>query len=1459
MTKKIRLFTYLLAMLLACCMSITAVKVFANEQAPLADGSSVKVSFYLNKGDEDFYKQQTVAFGDYVEIPETPSMADYVFIRWDNLSTNEKFAFNSPVADTASDINLVAVWEKVVFAVTFKVGDNIVSQQKVAKNTDAVAPANVEEFLPSGQTFLGWDASYSKVTQDLVINANLGVKTYSIPVIGVGGVKLNTLEIAYGDTVKLSDITSDIDHYTCTGFEWITDVISQPLTSLTVNSEGVLRLVFTPVDYTATFKVEGKTDEVIAVKAFSQVPYPATPVKENCIFIGWYNLADNELFEFQTELTGNVVLEAKFISIEKTKFDVVFYDGYGNQYGGIQRVEEGSSAIEPGSPYMEGYEFIAWDKDFSNVTENISIYPIYKVNSYTVQFVGEDGEVLKTVSNVRYGENVLETDVPNPKDIEGKEFICWDNSYKNIKQDTVITAVYKIKTYSVMFYDENMNKIGVAQNVKHGESAIIPSVNKTGYIFKGWKSGVNSEDTPYCIKDVSVFFAEYQIIQYKITFIFNDGITENAVITVDYGKTVGVMSPSNRVDYTFNGWFTDDTTFANAFNFNTIINKDLTLYASWEQNPPTVTYKIDGAIYLEQAIEYGSKAIQPTVPARYGYDFICWLIEGTDTEYNFDSIVTDEVVLVAKFVPKTYKVTFYFGDGQSQLVSVEHGKKVSELDLPDDTDKIGYQFIGWNIKDILDREIYGDVSVFAEYSINNYSIEYIVDGNVVVITTAPYNGYAHMVSAPNKLGYTFAYWTVEGEDTAFDFANTKITSELKLVAYYQKNTYIVYYFVNGILFDAVQLQQGEEIDLSRVPNYDSTTQRFLGWDTNATIVNGSDVIVRGEIYTLQNFNIYYYINGEIYKTVAYMEDSSISILDAPTDEELNSENVGFVNSFLEWSIQGYDQLPATMPANDIFVNAILSTRYYYTLYYYVNNVCVAEKTMLEGDKIVSLELSEFSDKLDKNVVFDSWKYLPEVMPNTNFRVDANFEILHEYGVYYYINGSLFHSVMVMETEEIPDAKIPTDAELSNYLAENEEFNGWAVPVGFETMPTKMPNQNLTINANLTYKEYYVLSYYIDGVLYRSITLLEGAEVQNMEAPVIEDETISFVGWINEPEFMPSEDTIVNADFRRLNYYSVKYYINNELFHSERVLEGNEIPLAPSVEQGELPENVQFNGWQATDITVMPSSDVEIHADVIVFNYYTITYMLGDTVYNSITYMDGERVEKMEAPSNLPETIIFNAWLNEPDVMPDKDVVIFADFRELNYYYITYYINDEVFTTFRILEGSEIIEAPTPTPTSVPEGYEFVGWEVIEYTVMPAHDISVNAILNQLVKITNNVVFKAQNNADGSLTVSVEIKGDVNFAGLNGSITFNSFCQELEVSTTDNAGYAFMAEGTDTVKFVWSNGYNTTNDTLLMEFTVIPKRAGLTFGIADYSVLSIYAFSETGEIVAVQFTPELKIK
>lgn len=80
---------------------------------------------------------------------------------------------------------------------------------------------------------------------------------------------------------------------------------------------------------------------------------------------------------YQAYKNLQAALEDTAVNPEPKEYTVTFVDKDGNVISAV-KVKEGEAAVAPEAPQVEGYEFTGWDKDFSNVTEDMTVKALYK-------------------------------------------------------------------------------------------------------------------------------------------------------------------------------------------------------------------------------------------------------------------------------------------------------------------------------------------------------------------------------------------------------------------------------------------------------------------------------------------------------------------------------------------------------------------------------------------------------------------------------------------------------------------------------------------------------------------------------------------------------------------------------------------------------------------------------------------------------------------------------------------------------------------------------------------------------------------------------------------------------------------------------------------------------------------------------------------------------------------------
>lgn len=116
-----------------------------------------------------------------------------------------------------------------------------------------------------------------------------------------------------------------------------------------------------------------------------------------------------------------------------------------------------------------------------------------------------------------------------------------------------------------------------------------PSLGYTrvNYTFTGWNTQSDGSGTSFApgdtitMKDDVMLYAQWKINTFTVTFKSNGGTSVSSQ-TVDSGGLISKPTDPKRSGYTFQGWFTDDGTFLDAWIFsNDSVTADLTLYAKW--------------------------------------------------------------------------------------------------------------------------------------------------------------------------------------------------------------------------------------------------------------------------------------------------------------------------------------------------------------------------------------------------------------------------------------------------------------------------------------------------------------------------------------------------------------------------------------------------------------------------------------------------------------------------------------------------------------------------------------------------------------------------------------------------------------------------------------------------------------------------------------------------------------
>ncbi|WP_426643000.1 InlB B-repeat-containing protein [Paenibacillus illinoisensis] len=469
---------------------------------------------------------------------------------------------------------------------------------------------------------------------------------------------------------------------------------------------------------------------------------PADPTKAGHSFVGWFTDSGlSQAFDFDnTPVTTNLTLYAKWTINSYT----VNFDSNGGTAVDDQSVPYSELATAPTDPTKAGHTFAGWftdsglsqafDFDNTPVTGDLTLYAKWSINSYTVNFDSNGGTVVDDQS-IQYGELATAPDAPTK---DGHTFAGWfadsglnqafDFDNTTVTSDLTLYAKWSINSYTVNF-DSNGGTVIDNQSIQYGELAAAPTdPTKVGHTFAGWftDSGLSQafdfDNTP--VTGDLTLYAKWSINSYTINFNSNGGTAVDNQ-SVPYSELAAAPDAPAKDGHTFAGWFTDSG-LSQAFDFNnTVVTKDITLYAKWSINSYTVNFDSNGGTAVDdQSIQYNELVAAPDDPTKVGHTFAGWFTDsGLSQAFNFDNTtVTGDLTLYAKWTADKYTISFNtLGGSAVDDVSVEHGNK---LTAPASPSRSGYTFSGWYVDpelktpfDFDQTEIIADLTLYAKWNV----------------------------------------------------------------------------------------------------------------------------------------------------------------------------------------------------------------------------------------------------------------------------------------------------------------------------------------------------------------------------------------------------------------------------------------------------------------------------------------------------------------------------------------------------------------------------------------------------------------------------------------------------------------------------------------------------------------------------------------------------------------------
>lgn len=638
----------------------------------------VTVSFDLNGGTGTAPDQQVIKDYGKVTKPTDPTRVSYSFDGWYTTDGDEK-AFDFENDTVSKNITLTAKWVELadVEVVTFKSGTDFATVG--TKNVNAGSTIDGADITPAaieGKKFKYWYAEGSE-TEDYFAKAAADRKAKA-------GETL-TLYAKYVDVVTVS---FDLGYDGATGTP---DDIEEVEVGTTPSSK------------------------------------PADPTRTGYTFKGWFTAATaGTEFLFEAKDTtpastitvgmvtdGNVTLHAQWTANE---YKVSF-----NANGGAAvtpmadiTVTYGEAAQDlPANTYTNGeLVFGGWatseanaaarvvayadQAKISNITENITLYAIWKNALQKMEFVAdkyveEENPALETVgtysaNGFNFVDYKIQLRVNNDTEKVPEQAVVSDDEKYSYAMNSGGSSQPKNETDKKRRYVEfttskpaKLRVVFESRNTAEVRGFSVTKTKPTSNISASANTGDYKTDVVKAVEDIELATAGiWYIVPYSnISFYYlgveaNDGTYPGVTYTVttdlgyvpDGGSRISVQEvpagtiltlddPAERAGWTFDGWTIGDTTTALPSDYS--VQGNVTIKANWTQIDDSVKYTVtfhpnNGEDNIVKEVSKYAKVEVFDDPTWTGKNFYGWYTNDTfTTAFDFDTKITANMDVYAQW------------------------------------------------------------------------------------------------------------------------------------------------------------------------------------------------------------------------------------------------------------------------------------------------------------------------------------------------------------------------------------------------------------------------------------------------------------------------------------------------------------------------------------------------------------------------------------------------------------------------------------------------------------------------------------------------------------------------------------------------------------------------------------------------------------------------------------------
>ena len=804
-----------------------------------------------------------------------------------------------------SVLTIYAGWQINRYQVTFTGVDSSIPSQTVNFGSRVPQPSAPEK---EGYRFVGWyfDANFnqpvdasSRVERNVTLYAKYELNTYTV---FFNNSSIENITVQYNERVRLPSPPTRTGHRFV---GWFTD-------SQFENSFSFSRPIRENTQLYAKFEINrynvffpGLSIPTITVAYGSSIERPANPIREGYTFRGWYaDSSFQEPFNFSQPITVNTTIYPRFeINVYSVNFNLHSAD----LNMPSQTVIFNNQPLLSYDLTRSGYLFAGWYLDATYEERFTITHTITDTTTLHAKWIQNEDNIDGIIHFINMNQDPIimnqnaQINLSSPSRL-GHRFVGWfeDPSFtiplrNQLTQENLeVYAKFEIITYEVRFIANNTTYQTQAVDFGRRATLPVPAPERPNFQFVGWYLDANFE-TPFNVRNAITentdLYAKFEIIKYRVSF--QGANIEDQIIDAQQRAT----RPTNptREGFIFEGWFTDKD-YTQPFNFNQLIDTNLTLYAQWQIRRFNVSFVTNdsGLSFPTQIVNIGESPSLPSTPVSDGRTFLGWYTNSDFTErFSFGDGIQNNTTLYANWLDEI-KLYIYFKNIDRDYIEVMSGN-IIQLEDPI---RQGHDFLGWfedeNYQIPLREEVTDEsIDVYALFIPREYRIDYDTGPTQLNLEHSMVS-YNQTINSPDFVvtGYTFEDWYVDPDfNTLFDFG-TRITEPMTLYGRFTINTFDILFNPNienlENIKDVVEFNQIVTDPLALFGNeLNREGYKLVGWylDSEFTEKFDFDSPIKEDLNLYAKWEVRYvtvtFFNGGLRQDVSVTYGSILSSLSEP--------------------------------------------------------------------------------------------------------------------------------------------------------------------------------------------------------------------------------------------------------------------------------------------------------------------------------------------------------------------------------------------------------------------------------------------------------------------------------------------------------------------------------------------------------------------------------------------------